>query len=279
MRSLAQFAAETAGPSVHITPSGLFTIGEVAITNSMVYGLITGVLITVFLAWAARRMTIQPQGGVIQFIEIGSEFITNLLASSLGSRDKALKYGPYFATIFFIILFNNWLGLMPGVGNALTVNGEPVFRPFTADLNATLAAAVVSMVLVQTFAIKESGFFRHLRHYFNGSMKNPVTWLLGAFEMLTEFIRVGSLALRLFLVITVGEIIIAVFTYLGGFVAPLVAMPFVFLELLVAALQAYIFVMLSVMYLAVAVKHGSEHEHSTTDEPLPELKRIHHVSG
>lgn len=271
------FAAEATGPSVHITPSGLFTIGELTITNSMVYGLITGVAIVLFMAWAARRMTIKPQGGVIQFVEIGSEFITNLLASSLGSRQKALKYGPYFAAIFFIILFNNWLGLMPGVGNALTVNGEPVFRPFTADLNATLAAAVVSMILVQTFAIKESGFFMHLRHYFNGSMKNPVTWLLGSFEMLTEFIRIGSLALRLFLVITVGEIIIAVFTYLGGFVAPLVAMPFVFLELLVAALQAYIFVMLSVMYLAVAVKHGAEHE--ATDEPTPELKRIHHASG
>jgi F-type H+-transporting ATPase subunit a len=133
------------------------------------------------------------------------------------------------------------------------------------------------MVLVQAFAIKESGFFRHLRHYFVGSMWNPVTILLGLFEILTEFIRVGSLALRLFLVITVGEIIIAVFAYLGGFVAPITALPFVALELAVAALQAYIFVMLSVMYLAVAVKHDSEHERE--DHEPADLKQIHEVNG
>jgi F-type H+-transporting ATPase subunit a len=135
------------------------------------------------------------------------------------------------------------------------------------------------MILVQIFAIKESGLLRHLRHYFNGSMKNPITILLGLFEMLTEFIRVISLALRFFLVITIGEVIITVFKYLGGIAAPITAFPFLALELAVGALQAYIFVMLSVMYLAVAVKHGAEHEDTTTDEPLPKLKEIHNISG
>jgi F0F1-type ATP synthase membrane subunit a len=64
---------------------------------------------------------------------------------------------------------------------------------------------------------------------------------LGVFEMLTEFIRVASLALRLFLVITIGEVIIAVFAYLGGAVAPLVALPFLALELGVGALAGIYF--------------------------------------
>jgi F-type H+-transporting ATPase subunit a len=270
-------AAESAGPPIHITPSGLFEVGGVPITNSIFYAVISGIVIFLVSRSVAKRMTVRPKRGIIQFFEIGTEFITNLISSSLDSREKGVKYAPYFVTIFFFILFNNWLGLMPGVGEALTFRGEPLFRPFTADLNGTLAAATVSMVLVQAFAIKESGFFRHLRHYFVGSMWNPVTILLGLFEILTEFIRVGSLALRLFLVITVGEIIIAVFAYLGGFVAPITALPFVALELAVAALQAYIFVMLSVMYLAVAVKHDSEHERE--DHEPADLKQIHEVNG
>lgn len=276
---LLKFAAATdgSGPTVHITPSVLFEVNGLAVTNSMVYSLLAGVLIVILSIYVARRMTLHPKRGIIQLFEIGTEFITNLIASSLNSREKGVKYAPYFVTIFFFILFNNWLGLAPGVGEALTINGEPLLRPFTADLNATLAAATVSMIFVQTFAIKESGLLRHLGHYFNGSLKNPMTLFLGVFEMFSELIRIASLALRLFLVITVGEIIIAVFAHLGGFVAPLTALPFVILEVLVGALQAYIFVMLSVMYLAVAVKHGAEHE-STTDEPLPELKRIHEVA-
>lgn len=274
-----RFAAESDGPAVHITPGGLFEIGGLTVTNSMFYAVIAGVLILLLSIYAARKMTLRPQRGIVQLFEIGTEFIMNLLASSLGSRKKAVKYSPYFVTIFFFILFSNWLGLAPGVGEALTMSGQPVFRPFTADLNGTLAAAAVSMFFVQRFSIQESGLLNHLRHYFNGSMKNPITLFLGVFEMLTEFIRIASLALRLFLVITVGEIIIAVFAYLGGtFAGPITALPFVFLEILVAALQAYIFVMLSVMYLAVAVKHGAEHD-PAHDEPLPELKKIHDVSG
>jgi F0F1-type ATP synthase membrane subunit a len=49
---------------------------------------------------------------------------------------------------------------MPGVGEAVVVGDEPLFRPFTADLNGTLAAATVSIILVQTFSIKESGFIK-----------------------------------------------------------------------------------------------------------------------
>lgn len=211
----------------------------------------------------ARRMTVSPKGGITQFIEAGSEFITSLLESSLGDRAKALKYGPFFVTIFFFVLISNWMGLLPIVGESFRVNGEtPLFRPFTADLNGTLAAATITIVMVQYFAIKESGAAKHLRHYFNGSLKNPVTLLLGIFEMFSELTRIFSLALRLFLNVTIGEIIISVFAYLGKTAAPLTALPFTILELLVGALQAYIFVMLSVMYLAVAVKHGDHEPHS-----------------
>ncbi len=281
LKFLTRFAAENAesGPAVHITPGELFQIGDISVTNSMFYGWLSSALIIILLVTLARRATLRPRGGLIQYLEIFTDFITNLIQSSLGSRKKALKYSPYFATIFIYILLSNWLGLIPGVGETLTYNHNPVFRPFTADINGTLAAAIVIMFFVQYFAIKESGFFNHLKHYFNGSMKNPVTLFLGIFEMFSELTRVASLALRLFLNVTIGEVIIAVFTYLGSGAAPIVALPFVILELLVGALQAYIFVMLSVMYLAVAVKHGAEHEAEESQESVPDITKIKESRG
>ncbi len=258
------FAAETAekaGPAIHIAPSEIFQLGGYSITNSMLYGWLSAVIIILLLTWAARKISLKPGRGPLQFVEIGVEFIINLVSNSLESREKGLKYGPYFVTIFFFVILNNWLGLLPGVGEAIRIGENPLFRPFTADLNGTLAAAVVTMTLVQYIAIKESGLGKHIAHYFNGSLKNPATYLFGIFEIFTEFTRVISLALRLFLNVVIGEIIIAVFSFLGSVASPLTALPFVLLELAVAGLQAYIFVMLSVTYLAVAVKHGAEHDH------------------
>ncbi len=251
-------------PIIHITPLTIFTIKGFAVTNSMFYGLLCSVLILVLLIVAAKKMTLKPKGGIIQIFEIGTDFITDLLKSSLNSEEKAVKYAPYFVSIFFFILLSNWLGLLPFVGEAFTSHGEPLTRPFTADLNGTLAAATVTWLLIQYFSIRESGFFKHIRHYFNGSLKNPITLLLGIFEMFSDLTRIFSLALRLFLNVAIGEIIIAVFSALGGSAGWVTALPFTILELLVGGLQAYIFVMLSIMYLAVAVNHGG-HEGSTED--------------
>lgn len=269
---LSRFAAsEESGPAVHITPGKLFEVAGFPVTNSILYGVITSIIIIIFLMWAVRKMTLRPKRGVVQFVEIGTDFIYRLLESSLGSKEKAAKYAPTFITMFLFILLTNWIGLLPVIGEAFTYQDEPLFRPFTADLNGTLAIAIVSMFYVQYYSIKESSPIKHLRHYFNGSLKNPITLFLGIFEMFSELTRIGSLALRLFLNVAIGEVVIAVFAYLGGVIGPVTALPFTILELMVGALQAYIFVMLSVMYLAVAVKHAehdAEHDHPTIEDTV-----------
>lgn len=252
------FAVAETGPPVHIAPSVLFEYQGFGITNSMVFAWVCALILIIGLTIVAKMMTLRPRGGFIQFIEIGTDFVINMLVGSLGSRAKAVKYAPYFATIFFFVAISNILGLLPGVGEAFTYEGAPVFRAFTADLNGTLATAAISMTLIQYFAIKESGFIPHIRHYFAGKLWNPLTYLIGVYEVFNELIRVFSLALRLFLNVAIGEIIIAVFAYLGKFAAPITSFPFLFLELGVAVLQAYIFVMLSVTYLSLAIKHGHD---------------------
>ena len=165
-------------------------------------------------------------------------------------------------------MLSNLLGLIPGAGEAITLHGIPALRPFTADLNGTLAAASVSMIMIQVFAIRESGLAKHLRHYFQGSLINPLTYLLGFFEVFGEATRLFSLSLRLFLNIAIGEIIISIFAFLGKLAAPITAFPFVMLEIGVCILQAYIFVVLCTTYLAVSIAHGDDHESDDHEAPL-----------
>lgn len=253
-------ASEGSGPAIHMTPGELFRIGDLAITNSMVWGVASSIFILILLVITARRMTIQPKRGFVQFIEIGTEFIISTIQDALGSRKKAIKYAPYFVTAFFFVAFSNWLGLIPGGGEAIVYNNQPVVRPFTADLNGTLAASIVMMFLVQYFAIRELGGKKYLRHFFAGSLKNPATYLLGIFEVFSEVTKIGSLALRLFLNVAIGEAIIAIFTYLGSFAAPITVLPIMILEIFIGVLQAYIFTMLTIMYLSAAIKHNHEAE-------------------
>lgn len=266
------FAASESGPSIHVAPAEIFHIGGITITNSILYGWIVSLIIIVAMIAVARRITIRPKGSVMQLVEYGTDFITGVVENGFDDKSKGRRYVPYFVTLFFFILLSNWLGLLPGVGEAFTRGDNPLLRPFTADLNGTLAAGLVTMGVVYAASIRESGGVRkYFRHFFLGSPLNPLYLIIGILEMFTDLTRVFSLSLRLFLNVTIGEIVIAVFTYLGGFVAPVAALPFVMLELFVGFLQAYIFTMLSIMYLAIAVNHAhdhDEHEDAALTDPV-----------
>ena len=256
---LARFA-EDSGPAIHVAPTGVLSIGGFTITNSILYGWIASALITILLIWVARKVTVKPKGGIVQFIELGADFISNLVLNAFEDKKVARKYVPFFVTLFFFIMLNNWLGLLPWVGEGFKSGENPLLRPFTGDLNGTFAIGVFTMVFVYASSIKESGGFgKYIRHFFIGSPKNPLYLLIGILEMFTDLTRVISLSLRLFLNVTIGEILISVFAYLGHIAAPLTALPFTLLEIFVGALQAYIFVILSTMYLAIAVNHAAEH--------------------
>ena len=257
-----RFAAEE-GPHTAINPEVLFEVFGLPITNAVFYGWIASLfLIWMFIA-ARKRIKIGGNRSIAELVEVGTEFIVNLVQQALGSREKAIKYSPIFVTLFFFILLNNWLGLLPGVGTAIQYNEQPLLRAFTADLNGTFAMALFGMTVVQVIAIKESGLHNHVKHYFPGSFVNPFTYLVGVFEIFTEFTRLLSLGLRLFLNIAIGEVLISVAAFLGGGIAsPIAALPFTLLELFVGVLQAFIFVVLCVAYLSATMSHG-DHQGET----------------
>jgi F-type H+-transporting ATPase subunit a len=275
MIGLFQLLADS-GPVVHVAPGTVLQLAGWDITNSILYGWACALLIIIVFVIAARRSSVKPRGGFVQFVEWGVEFISNMVENAFEDKKIGRKYAPYFVTLFFFILFNNWLGLLPIVGEGFQKGGLPLLRPFTADLDGTLAMAIITMGLVYSASIKESGGVKKFfSHFFIGSPKNPLYLAIGILEMFTDATRVISLSLRLFLNVTIGEIVIAVFSYLGHVAAPLTALPFTLLEFGVAALQAYIFTILGTMYLAIAVNHASEHarHEDLTEGGLPETMK------
>lgn len=255
---LNRFAADEL--HVVIAPEPIFTVGNLTVTNSMFYGWICSGVIIVLLLLALRRVSLTGSRGPAQLLDAGVEFVVGTLSNSLGSRRLAIKYAPFFTTLFFFILLSNWFGLLPGVGHALQYNGTNLLRPFTADLNGTLGMALFGMIMVQIMAIRESGVKNYAKHYFPGKLYNPGTYLVGAFEIFSEFTRLITLGLRLFLNVAVGEILIAVFAFLGGYAGPVAALPFTLLEIFVGLLQAYIFVVLCAAYLSLAISHNDHAE-------------------
>jgi F-type H+-transporting ATPase subunit a len=267
------FAADS-GPAVHVAPAGVLQIGGLTITNSILYGWICTTLTVILLVATARYVSVHPKGKFVQFVEVGVEFIRGVVEGAFDDKKVARRYTPYFVTLFFFILFNTWLGLLPLVGEGFHVGETPLFRPFTGDLNGTFAMGALTMIVVYVASVKESGGLKHfLRHFFVGNPINPLYFVIGLLEMFTDLTRVISLSLRLFLNVAIGEMVIAVFSYLGHVAAPLSALPFTLIELGIGALQSYIFVILSVMYLAIAVNGAQAHEreHSALTEDATDV--------
>lgn len=263
-------AEEAAGPHVSLKAEELFQVGGRSITNSMLYGLIISILITVILVVVARKSTVKPQRGAVQLLEAAMEFLIGATAPILGSRSKAEKYAPLFGTFFIFIVFNNLSGLLPVVGEGLTYNHIPLFRPFTADINGTIALSIVAILLVQILSIRESGIGGHLKHYFTDKPFNPINFFIGVLEVFGEFTRVASLSLRLFLNTAVGEILIAVFAYIGAYGSSFTLLPIVVFEVLVALIQAYVFTVLTATYLGLATAHAhDEHESLESSDHSP----------
>lgn len=273
-----------AASDIHVSLKAekVYEIAGFNVTNSMVYGLLCSFLIAALLLFVAKRITLIPgKSRAAAVIESLVEFVAGMLAGPFGSRERAAKFVPIFAFYFLFIMFNNLLGLLPVVGPGVYSSIEgghvPLFRPFTADLNGTIAMSVVAILMVQYLSIKEQGGKKHLQHYFTDKPLNPINFFIGILEVFGELTRIISLSLRLFLNTAVGEILIAVFTsmILAGGRTPLAVLPIFMFEGLVAYIQAYVFTILCGTYLGMAIAHAGEHHEEDHPVKLSEKVESH----
>lgn len=247
--------------ALHISFSAepVIHIGEFVVTNSMLTSIVVSILLILFALRVRSSLKSSGKHGRLQtFAEFIVESLNNLVLSVAGPGKKAILFAPLIMTFFLFILMNNWIGLLPGVGTIGFMEEHvfvPYFRAGTADLNMTLALALISMTLVQFFGIKYQ-HFKYFSKFINFS--NPINFFVGILELISELAKIISFTFRLFGNIFAGEVLLAVI----GFLIPvIVPMPFYGLELFVGFIQALVFSMLSLVFFNMATMgHGEEHE-------------------
>ena len=249
---------ETEGEAGHdINPLGM---GEFAITNTLISSWFVTIILILFFLLGARKRSLIP-GRFQGIIESLFEGIPGFCSSVLGP-EMARKSFPIVATIFFFVLFNAWLSLLPFYhffgfkddGGELLVE---FFRSAGTDLNMSLALALVSFAFVEYWGLRTHGlgYFKKFFAWGNllrGRPSGVIDVFVGFLEGISELVRVVSFTFRLFGNMTAGEILVVMITFL----VPFVAVQFVFgLELLVGLIQAVIFASLTVVFLSVAIRH------------------------
>lgn len=265
------------GTGVPLAAEPIFNVGSFVVTNAMFFGVILGAAVLAIFVAAARRTTLRPKSKFAFWVESLLELIVGAAAENFGGdRKKAAKHLPLIITLFTFILISNLSGLLPGVGTVTVGSGEhvtPLLRPFTTDLNGTLALAVLTIGLVQFYALRELGLVGHLKNYFTNKPWNPMNLFIGLIEVMGEFIRIMTLSMRLFGVIYAGEVLLHVIGDIAGNFGWAATIPVYFMEIFFSVIQAYIFIMLTTAYLGMATtSHGGD---SHDDHSLkPELKPV-----
>ncbi len=255
------------GPHVSLVAEPIFHVGPLAISNSMLLGLMGTALVVWLLIYTAGRLKAGQPTRLSTAIFWVFELLLGTVEEVLGDRAKARRLAPLAITMFFVIMFNNWMGLLPFVG-PLTYNGQPLFRGLAADLNFTLALAVITMVTAQIWAIRTHGFRGNIGRYLGNPFKDPMHVFEGFLELVAEFSRLIALAMRLFGNVFGGEVLLVVMAFITAYASPLTLPPFMVLELFVGAIQAYIFFMLTVVFVSLA----STPHHTDSPSPAAEAK-------
>jgi len=213
------------------------------------------ILLWVFLglARAYKKMGISEPRGLAGFIEPVIIFIEEDVAIPNIGEEKYARFMPYLLTVFFFILLNNLMGLIP-------------FFPFGANVTGNIAVTMVLAVI--TFLITQfSSNKGHWQHVFNTpGVPKPLLVIMIPVEIIGLFTKPFALMVRLFANITAGHIIVLslismIFIFKSVFVAApslLMVIFMDFIELLVAFLQAYIFTLLSALFIGMAMP---EHHH------------------
>jgi len=241
---------------VSLKAQELFSIGGFDITNGLVLTLIASMVLIVFSVILRSKIKMVP-GKLQSAVEMGVEGFLGLMESTLGSMKVAEQYFPLVATIFIFILTSNLLGIFPGVGSLTYENNGvhlPLFRSPAADLNFTLAFAVISVIVTNIIGMASVGVFSHLKKFIN--FKGPMEFFIGILEIVSEIAKVVSLSFRLFGNVFAGEVLLTIIFFLVPYIAPL---PFMFLEVFVALIQAFIFAMITLVSISIHTTAHEEH--------------------
>ncbi len=253
----AEEAAHEAGIHVVLKAEQIGSLFGMPITNSLLMTWIVVALLILFALLFRSKIALIP-GKLQAGVEMLFEGVLNYMTETLESEKLARRFFPLIMTIFLFVLVANELAFLPGVGSLLIEHmGEsvPLFRAPAADLNLTLALAIISFLVIEISGVVVLGFFKYAGKYVNFS--SPVNFVVGIIELLSNIGRLISFSFRLFGNVFAGEVMIAVALF---FVAYLLPVPLMAFEVFVGFIQAVVFSMLTLFFIKLSIMepHGDE---------------------
>jgi F-type H+-transporting ATPase subunit a len=255
METTHEVAGEAAHGGIHVVLKAeeLWNIGGFVITNSLLMTWITMALLLIFALLFRKQIALVP-GKLQAGVEMLFEGVLNYMAETLESETLARRFFPLIMTIFLFVFLANELAFVPGVGSVL-FGESPLFRAPAADLNFTLALAIISFLTIEITGIATLGFFKYAGKYV--TFKSPVDFVVGLIELLSNIGRLISFSFRLFGNIFAGEVMIAVAIFFAAYLLPVPLMAF---EVFVGFIQAVVFAMLTLFFIKIAIMepHGEE---------------------
>tara|TARA_B110000444_G_C18774745_1_gene564340 strand:- start:346 stop:1188 length:843 start_codon:yes stop_codon:yes gene_type:complete len=274
------------GEGVSLVSEEIFKLGVFPVTNSMITSWIISIAIVIIVKLLVGRTSLIPSKGQL-IVESAITSLRTILEPIVG---KKVFYPSFWllSGLFIFILIHNWSGLLPGVGtigqgiqegNHFKIT-KPLIRPGNADLNMTLALALVANLCWVYFIVRYAGLKAIIKDWFgNKADKTQVNFLIfgllgilfiavGFIEVLSILFRPVSLTFRLFGNVYGGESLLHSMFYLGeklnlnetliNISMAIAPIPFYFMEVLIGLVQAMVFMLLVSVYIGLICNHEEE---------------------
>jgi len=230
----------------------------VVLTNYSFFLIVAIALTALFFFVVSRKMSLVPKG-IGNIGEMGVEFVrNNIVVDVMGS--EGVKYLPFILTVFFAVLFNNFLGLIPGL------------KPGTGTLGTTFGWGIMVFVVYNWIGFRKSGFLGYLKSFLPSGTPWWLIPLIYPLEVISHFLRPFTLGVRLYANMYAGHIVMGIFgifvVMAASALSPVsavvgtlsLAMQIIMyaFEVFVAFIQAYVFAILTAVYMSGAL-HATEH--------------------
>jgi F-type H+-transporting ATPase subunit a len=244
---------------------------DFSINRAVFYLALASALTISVMVWISRRMQQKPNRVQIA-MELAYDLTRNNITGANLEQRVATRWFPFLATLFFFLWFSNVIGYLPlptNTGETVNIFGLelPTFAIYaaTANISVPLALTLVVWITYNVEGIRAKGFLPYFRSWLPPGLEsmNPVgKGLIFVIEVISHFVRLISLSVRLFANILAGHLLLL---FMGGGLAVLLGLAalgaltfplaflFFVLELgLIATLQAFIFSMLTAIYIGGA---------------------------
>jgi F-type H+-transporting ATPase subunit a len=253
-------------------------LGTFSINKAVFYVVVASALTCLAMIYVAKRMTERPNK-----VQTAVESLFLLMRDNItrGNMDDkmAAKWFPFIGALFLFIWFSNLLGYLPLPTN--TEHKVDIFGAHIPSFALYAATANISVPLVLTLivwfsyhieGVRAKGLIGYLKSWVPAGVEGPATGPIFVIEVISHFVRLVSLSVRLFANILAGHLLIL---FMGGGLVVLLNLSifgsvvlglvtgtmavafFIFEVALVATLQAFIFATLTAIYLGGAV--SAEH--------------------